>query len=380
MKLSINGYNVKDHISVFQETINSLDGNSSDGVKHIYNIGSLQGFAGRFGSKVLEEIRKNPIVDYVERDQAVHLADTQHGAPWGLARISHRKTLTSKTISKYEHNSNGGDGITIFIIDTGINIHHEDIKGRVVWGINTIDDDDTDGHGHGSYVSSIAGGTQFGVAKKVNFVAVKVVDARGESQISQVINGVNFALNGHLSMKDKQGSRYRGSVVNISLGTPKSRAWDSSLENSIAQGLHFAVAAGNENQDACNTSPAGVKDAITVAASDVKDRKAHFSNYGPCVDIFAPGVDVEGAWFGSDNTTFVASGTSASSPFVAGYMAYYLSLIPDSNSAFHSGPISPKEMKDVVINQATRDVLKGIDPETPNMLLYNNHANTYSAW
>ncbi|KAF9391293.1 serine protease [Mortierella sp. AD011] len=388
-----NGIRANDHSTWFRDLhgrdiaqngvwVDELHNKVDGGVKYVYDIGSFQGIAGRFRPEALDEIRRNPIVDYIELDQAVYLAETQKNAPWGLARISHRKTLTYKTMSKYEHNPNGGEGITVFVIDTGINIHHEEIQGRASWGTSTLGNGvEFDDHGHGTYCAGIVAGKTYGVAKKANVVAVKVVEADGGSSVSKVISGVDFAIKEHLSLKAKEGNKYKGSVVNMSLGAERSRSANSAVTSAVAEGLHVAVAAGNENQDACNVSPASAKAVITVGASNVRDERAFFSNYGPCVDIFAPGVDVKSAWKGDNTTLVTASGTSAASPHVAGYIAYYLSLAPMKESAFHSGAISPKEMKQLIKETSTRDSLRDIDSRTPNLLLYNGGiADSYHAW
>ncbi|KAF9351575.1 serine protease [Mortierella sp. AD094] len=388
-----NGIRANDHSSWFRNLygrdidrngvwVDELHNEVDGGVKHVYDLGSFQGIAGRFRPEVLDEIRRNPIVDYIELDQVAYLAETQRDAPWGLARISHRKTLTYKTRSKYKHNPNGGEGITVFVIDTGINVYHEEFQGRASWGFNALAEDmEIDDHGHGTFCASVVAGKTYGVAKKAHVVAVRVVGANGGGSASNVIAGVDFALRRHLSLKAKEGSKYKGSVVNMSLGVDRSPSIDSAVTSAIAEGLHIAVAAGNENQDACNISPAGAEPAITVGASNVRDEKAYFSNHGPCVDIFAPGVDVKSAWKGSNTTSYTASGTSASSPHVAGYIAYYLSLAPEKGSAFHSGHILPKEMKQLILEASTKDSLKDIDLRTPNLLLYNGDTpDSYYAW
>ncbi|KAG0292579.1 serine protease, partial [Dissophora globulifera] len=276
--------------------IGNWEDNSSDemlsGVKHVYDMGPFQGLAGRFSPDVLDMIRSNPDVDYIERDQVVYASETQKNAPWGLARISHRKALTLKTYKKYIHDPNGGDGVTVFVIDTGINVKHKEFEGRASWGATIpMGDADIDGNGHGTHCAGTIGSAAYGVSKKANVVAVKVLRSNGSGSMSDVVAGVDFAVQEHLSIKAQQGRKYKGSVANMSLGGGKSRPLDSAVTNAVAQGLHFAVAAGNDNRDACNYSPAGVEAAVTVGASTIKDERAYFSNYGRCVDIFGPGLD-----------------------------------------------------------------------------------------
>ncbi|KAF8924225.1 serine protease [Dissophora ornata] len=390
------GVSVSDHAAwvrdiSFRDTVrndasddddDSLGDGIASGVRHVYDMGEFQGLAGRFRPDVLDEIRRHPDVDYIERDQVVYVSDVQKNAPWGLARISHRKTLTLKTYKKYIHDPNGGDGVTVFVIDTGINIKHQEFGGRASWGATIpMGDADIDGNGHGTHCAGTIGSEAYGVSKKANVVAVKVLRSNGSGTMSDVVAGVDFAVQEHLSLKAQQGRKYKGSVANMSLGGGKSRPLDSAVSNAVARGLHFAVAAGNDNRDACNYSPAGVEAAVTVGASTVKDERAYFSNHGPCVDIFGPGLDIESTWIGGTNAKRTISGTSMASPHVAGLIAYYLSLQPEDSSAYYSGPISPKDMKALLKETATEDVLDDVDSRTPNLLIYNGgKKDSYYAW
>ncbi|KAF9381230.1 serine protease [Podila verticillata] len=363
-------------------SVNGIWDNITSGVKHVYDMGEFQGIAGRFRPDVLDEIRKNPDVDYIERDQVVYASDVQRNAPWGLARISHRKRLTLGTFNKYEHNPNGGNGVTVYVIDTGINVDHKQFGGRASWG-KTIPsgDPDQDDNGHGTHCAGTIGSAAYGVSKKADIVAVKVLRSNGSGSMADVVAGVDFAVSSHLKQKAQKGKKYKGSVANMSLGGGKSRPLDAAVANAIASGLHFAVAAGNDNRDACDYSPAGVETAITVGASSLDDSRAYFSNHGPCVDIFGPGKDILSTWIGSDTASRTISGTSMASPHVAGLVAYYLSLLPENASAFHTGPLTPQEMKDYLIARATRDVLTDINSKTPNLLIYNDIVpDQFFAW
>ncbi|KAG0266279.1 serine protease [Linnemannia exigua] len=356
-------------------TANGMWDNIASGVKHVYDMGSFQGLAGRFRPDVLDEIRKNPDVDYIERDQLVYASDIkiQNRAPWGLARISHRKGLTLGTFNKYEHNPNGGEGVTVFVIDTGVNIDHNEFEGRAKW----------DDNGHGTHCAGTIASRAYGVSKKANIVAVKVLRSNGSGSMADVIGGVDFAIKQHKELAQKQGKKYKGSVANMSLGGGKSRALDDNVSGAVAAGLHFAVAAGNDNRDACDYSPAGVAAAVTVGASSLDDSRAYFSNVGKCVDIFGPGKDIESTWIGSKTAKRTISGTSMASPHVAGLIAYYLSLAPASESSFHSGAYTPDEMKKLLIARGTRDVLTDVKNDTPNVLIYNNAAedkDKFWAW
>ncbi|KAF9944836.1 serine protease, partial [Modicella reniformis] len=327
-------------------------------------------------------------VDYIEHDQLVYTTAVQRGttavqkgAPWGLARLSHRKTLNLLNYKKYVYDINGGAGVTVFVIDTGINIKHREFYGRASWG-KTIPygDKDEDGNGHGTHCAGTIASKAYGVAKKAKVVAVKVLKSNGVGTMSDTIGGVDFATKQHLALKAEQGDKYKGSVANMSLGGGKSRPLESAIAGAIRKGLHFAVAAGNDNRNACNYSPSGSKDAVTVAASTLQDDRAYFSNYGTCVDVFAPGLNIESAWKGSSTAKNTISGTSMAAPHVAGLIAYYLSLSPDNGSAFHSGPITPLGMKDLLKSKATRNILSDVDSDTPNLLVYNGATDDYYAW
>ncbi|KAG0202806.1 serine protease [Mortierella sp. GBA30] len=358
-------------------SVNGIWDNIASGVKHVYDMGTFQGIAGRFRPDVLEEIRKNPDVDFIERDQILYASEisTQNRAPWGLARISHRKGLTLGTFNKYEHNPQGGDGVSVFVIDTGIKVDHNEFQGRATWGATIpTGDPDSDDNGHGTHCAGTIASRAYGVSKKAKVVAVKVLRSNGSGTLSDVAKGVEFAVQNHLELKAKQGGKYKGSVANMSLGGGKSRALTTAVANAVATGLHFAVAAGNDNRDACDYSPADVEAAVTVGASTLDDSRAYFSNYGSCVDIFGPGLNIESTWIGGDDDKRTISGTSMASPHVAGLIAYYLSLAPENSSAFHTGPMTPKEMKDLLIARGTRDALSDVRSDTPNILIYNNAA------
>ncbi|KAF9431480.1 serine protease [Entomortierella beljakovae] len=354
------------------------------GVRHIYDIGSFQGIAGRFRPEVLDEIRRNPYVDYVEHDQVVYPAEIQKNAPWGLARISHRDSLNYKTKSKYDHNPDGGEGITVFVIDSGILLTHQEFEGRASWGatfLNTRDPIDEDEMGHGTHCAGTVAGATFGVAKKAQLVAVKVIGWDGMGTGSDLLAGLDYVYKRHLSHKEQRGSKYRGSVVSMSLIYQKSKTMNRALQNAADGGLHFAVAAGNYNEDACDFSPSSSEAAVTVGASNFNNEKADFSSYGPCVDVFAPGVGVLSAGIRNNQDSELGSGTSMATPHVAGLIAYYLSLIPRNGSAFYSGTISPPNMKRLLKETATRGVLKGVDANTPNLLVYNGgNPDGYIEW
>ncbi|BDD59618.1 Suppressor of the cold-sensitive snRNP bioproteinsis mutant brr1-1 [Monascus purpureus] len=350
------------------------------GLKHTFNVGgSFLGYSGHFSEDVIEQVRRNPDVDYIERDSVVHMMEApaiENGAPWGLARISHRDSLTFGTFNKYLYANDSGEGVDVYVIDTGTNIEHVDFEGRASWG-QTIpeNDDDIDGNGHGTHCSGTIAGKKFGVAKKANIYAVKVLRSNGSGTMNDVILGVQWAAQSHTkkvkAAKQGKAKGFKGSVANMSLGGGKSRALDQMVNAAVEAGVHFAVAAGNDNADACSYSPAAAEKAVTVGASTLGDERAYFSNYGKCTDIFAPGLNIVSTWVGSKHAINTISGTSMASPHIAGLLAYYLSLQPSKDSAFAVPEITPEKLKKALISIATKGALTDIPSDTPNLLAWN---------
>jgi cerevisin len=312
----------------------------------------------------------------VERDSVVHtMEDTgelEKNAPWGLARISHRDSLTFGNFNKYLYAADAGEGVDVYVIDTGTYIDHVDFDGRAHWG-KTIPagDEDEDGNGHGTHCSGTIAGKKYGVAKKANVYAVKVLRSNGSGSMSDVVKGVEWAAEAHVK-KAKAGKKgFKGSAANMSLGGGKSPALDEAVNGAVAAGVHFAVAAGNDNADSCNYSPASAENAITVGASALDDSRAYFSNYGKCNDIFAPGLSIQSTWIGSKYAVNTISGTSMASPHVAGLLAYYLSLQPSSDSAYAVAEITPKKMKENILSIGTVGALTDVPAGTKNILAWN---------
>ncbi|KAF7865271.1 hypothetical protein EAF04_006248 [Stromatinia cepivora] len=349
-----------------------------EGLKHTYNIaGDFLGYSGHFDDSVIEEVRRHPDVEYVEKDSVVHTLGDSEGeveknAPWGLARISHRDSLGFSTFNKYLYAADAGEGVDAYVIDTGTNTEHVDFEGRAHWG-KTIPagDADEDGNGHGTHCSGTVAGKKYGVAKKANVYAVKVLRSNGSGTMADVVKGVEWAANSHTE-KVKEGKKgFKGSVANMSLGGGKSPALDRAVNGAVAAGIHFAVAAGNDNADSCNYSPAAAENAITVGATGVDDSRAYFSNYGTCNDIFAPGLSILSTWIGSKYAVNTISGTSMASPHVCGLLAYYLSLQPSSDSAYAVAEITPKKMKENILSIATEGALSDVPSNTKNILAWN---------
>lgn len=263
----------------------------------------------------------------------------------------------------------------------GTNVDHVDFEGRASWG-KTIPtgDEDLDGNGHGTHCSGTVAGKKFGVAKKAHVYAVKVLKSNGSGTMSDVVKGVEWAATAHTETVSaaKKGKKkgFKGSVANMSLGGGASRTLDLAVNAAVDAGLHFAVAAGNDNADACKYSPAAAKNAVTVGASTLADERAYFSNFGKCTDIFAPGLNILSTWVGSKYATNIISGTSMASPHICGLLAYLLSLQPASDSAYAVADITPKHLKADIIAISTRNALSDIPEDTPNILAWNGGGKT----
>lgn len=362
--------------TIKQTTIQDLESNIENLVSFsIDNL--LSGYIGSFSQEVLELIRLNPLIKFVEKDSIVNINDfdTQNNAPWGLARISHRESLNLGSFNKYLYDDNAGEGVDAYVIDTGININHNEFEKRASWGKTIpLNDQDIDGNGHGTHCAGTIASKHYGVAKRANLIAVKVLKSNGSGSMSDVLKGVEFAANQHTARKNSSDSKnFKGSTANMSLGGGKSPSLDLAVNAAVKAGIHFSVAAGNENQDACNTSPASAENAITVGASTLSDDRAYFSNWGKCVDIFAPGLNILSTYIGDTNdVTATLSGTSMASPHVAGLLTYFLSLQPEKSSEFYSEQIiTPQQLKQKLIDYSSENVLTDLPADTPNKLIYN---------
>jgi len=322
-------------------------------VEHTYRH-ALRGFAGTLSETAARKLAAEPGVSYVEQNGTVTVADTQPNPPsWGLDRVDQRNLPLD---SSYTYPNNGA-GVTAYIIDTGIRTTHTTFGGRAVWGTNTTGDgNNTDCNGHGTHVAGTTGGSQYGVAKGVSLVAVKVLNCQGSGSFAGVAAGIDWVTGQHAAGAP--------AVANMSLGGSGSDATtENAVRNSIADGVVYAIASGNSNSDACNFTPARVAEAITVNASTTSDARASFSNYGTCTDIFAPGEGITSAWMTNDTATNTISGTSMATPHVAGGAA----LILNANPTFTPAQVATKMFTDATPNKIT-------NPGTgsPNRLLYVN--------
>nr|AJD23195.1 alkaline serine protease [Onygena corvina] len=314
MKDSISSLDFDSHISwannLHHEGVAKRGSTSVGGFKHAYRINGWHAYSGSFDRETLDEILKNDNVAYVEHDRRVYANAfvTQKNAPsWGLARISNKK----RDQKDFIYDENAGEGVTIYGVDTGIDIRHPDFGGRAVWGINIAGGGDNDVHGHGTHTAGTFGGTNYGIAKKSKIVAVKALNDKGAGTWSGIIQGINWCVD-HARMNNALGK----AVMNLSLGGGKMESANQACTAAVKAGIFLSVAAGNENQDALKTSPASAADVCVVGASTFQDIKAYFSNWGPRVNIYAPGSGIISAAPG--NTTKELSGTSQAAPHVAG--------------------------------------------------------------
>ena len=289
-------------------------------VQNIYDQ-ALEGFSARLSAQNLQALRADKRVKYIEQDGRMYASATQSGATWGLDRTDQRDLPLNGT---YVYNSTAS-GVKAYIIDTGINTAHTNFGGRAVWGTNTTGDGKNyDCQGHGTHVAGTVGSSTYGVAKGATLIAVKVLGCDGSGTNSGIIAGINWAVS-------NKGSA--AAVANLSLGGSASQATDDAVNNAAAKNLIMAVAAGNENQNACNVSPARAVNAITVGSTTRTDARSSFSNYGSCLDLFAPGSDITSTWIGSTTATNTISGTSMATPHVAGAAALLIAAGNTTNSA-----------------------------------------------
>ncbi len=316
-------------------------------VKHIYKH-ALNGFTARMTKEAALALSQDPRVAYVEEDGAVYASATQSNATWGLDRIDQRDLPRN---GSYTYNFTGS-GVRVYVIDTGILTSHTQFGGRASAVFDAFGGNGQDCNGHGTHVAGTVGGSTYSVAKSALLRAVRVLNCSGSGTNSGVIAGVDWVTRNHI----------KPALANMSLGGGASSALDTAVNNSIAAGVTYAVAAGNENQNACNVSPARVAGAITVGSTTSSDARSSFSNFGTCVDIFAPGSSITSAWSTSTTAINTISGTSMASPHVAGAAALYLQ---GHTSA------SPSTVRNAMINASTTGRLSNIGTGSPNRLLYS---------
>jgi serine protease len=330
----------------------------------------LNGFVGELSARQVRALRADPSVASVTRDVRLSISDSQvtsrsqanalaqPAGTWGLDRIDQRGVTRDGLF----HYDSTGKGVTAFVIDSGIRISHSQFGGRASHGYDFVDDDTnasdcTNGTGHGTHVAGTLGGSTYGVAKEVKLVSLRVFDCEGNATLSDFISSLEWAV----------AHKPAGpALINFSGGGPEDEVTEAAVNRTIRAGISVVVAAGNDDINACDDSPAGVAAALTVAASDVNDREAGFSSHGSCVDLFAPGVSVWSAGIASNTATMNMSGTSMAAPHVAGAVAQYLQQEPKA---------SPSQVSATLVQRATRNRLTLAD-SSPNRLLYTG--NTYA--
>jgi subtilisin family serine protease len=329
-------------------------------VKHVYKY-TIKGYAAKLSDAEVEALRADPSVKYVVRDGIVHTmkrpprGGTPYSFPsWGIDRIDQRDLPLS---SSYTTTASKGAGVTAYVVDTGIRISHQVFGGRASYGWDFVDNDATasDCNGHGTHVAGTIGGATYGVARQVHLVAVRVLNCGGSGTWSGVIAGIDWAAGDHGTGP---------AVMNLSLGGGANTAVDDAIQRAVADGITVAVAAGNENTNACNSSPARAPNALTVGATTKTDARASYSNIGTCLDLFAPGSEITSAWSTGDSATNTISGTSMASPHVAGVAALYLEDHPGA---------SPEAVRTALIGKTSPSKVTSAGTGSPNRLLFTDY-------
>ena len=316
-------------------------------VGHVYK-NALNGFSIEMSEKEAEAMSQDYRVLFVEEDGMMYADATQNNPPWGLDRIDQRNRPLSGT---YTYNFTGA-GVRAYIIDTGIRTTHTQFGGRASNVFDAFGGNGADCNGHGTHVSGTVGGSTYGVAKSALLRGVRVLDCNGSGPTSGVIAGVDWVRTNHIAP----------AVANMSLGGGVSTALDTAVNNLSNAGVTIAVAAGNSNANACNSSPARAANAITVGSTTTTDARSSFSNFGTCLDLFAPGSGILSAWFSSNTATATLSGTSMASPHVAGVAALYKQANPSASAT---------TIRNAIVNNATTNVVTNAGTGSPNRLLYS---------
>jgi subtilisin family serine protease len=319
---------------------------------------ALRGFEARMSEQAAKRLAADPDVKYVQQNHQVSIAATQTPTPsWGLDR-SDQRALPLNNSYTY---ANTGAGVKAYIIDTGIRFSHSDFGGRAISGYDAIDGGTADDcNGHGTHVAGTVGGTAYGVAKGVTLVGVRVLDCGGSGSYAGVIAGIDWVTGDHTAGQL--------AVANMSLGGGFDQATNDAVARSIADGITYGLAAGNDySADACNSSPASTPEGITVGATTNTDARASYSNIGTCLDIFAPGSSITSAWYTSDSATNSISGTSMATPHVVGAAALALAANPT---------FTPQQVRDKLVNDATSNVVTNPGSGSPNKLLYVGDGGT----
>jgi subtilisin family serine protease len=341
-----------------------------EGLMWKYNIGNtFKGFSAKFDDNTLNRLRQDPNVKEIHCDGTEHIVQicdsTQANVrSWGLARVSHLGTIPSSGLpDNYIYSSSeSGAGTTTYVLDTGIYIDHNDFGGRASYGANFVDSVDTDQNSHGTHCAGTIGGFQYGLAKQTRLVAVKVLGASGSGATSGVIAGINWVT-------DQHNTNGGPSIASMSLGSTSDGGKNAAIEASARAGVVYSVAAGNSAANACNFYPASSQFVISVGATDTDtfeeveyDRRSTFSNYGECVDVWAPGSSITSCAITGPDSSSVKSGTSMACPHVSGMAAIILGRNPN---------LPPQDVEREIQAMAQLNLIDNVGVGSPNLLLYN---------
>lgn len=320
-------------------------------VEHIYKH-ALNGFSVEMSEAEAEDLSQDFRVKFVEEDGVMETSAVQNNPPSGLDRIDQHNLPVDASYTYFQT----GAGVRVYVIDTGIRTTHVQFgppsDSRALNVFDAFGGTGDDCNGHGTHVSGIIGGTTYGVAKKALLRGVRVLPCAGSGSVSNVIAGVDWVQQFHVPP----------AVANMSLGGPPSLALDNAVNSLYNAGVTVVVAANNNNTNACNSSPARVVNAITVGSTAISDARSSFSNFGPCLDLFAPGSSILSAWYTSNTASATLSGTSMSSPHVAGVAALYKQAVSSA---------SPAQVRFFIVNIATKDKVTNPGAGSPNRLLYS---------
>lgn len=348
---------VKRMIDVEKDTGSKVEGHLQVGKK-------LSGYHGKFTNAQIEKIKRSPEVAIVERDsdeiiQAVAFLQ-QDETPWGLSRISHKEnTYLENKPSEYKFQPGNNNNTVVYVLDTGVRMEHKEFKDRIRWGVNLANDKDEDENGHGTHVAGVSAGHSVGVAKDAHIVSVKILDANQRGSLSNFIKGVHWIIDDHQKNPDQR------SVINYSAVGEISDSRNKAIDEAVDAGILFVGAAGNKGDDACKYGPpSNNRDKtgqMVVAALNYTDRPADFSNYGECVDVYAPGVDIRSSVKDGPDSYGTMSGSSMASPHVAGLAAYYWSQNHD---------YSLEDVVDRIVN-SNQGKIRDPRPNSPNKIAYN---------
>jgi subtilisin family serine protease len=325
-----------------------------------YNINNYyKGFAARMSDEMAESLQNHPLVAEMSLDCIMtayqQCNSRQDMSPsWGLARVSHYGNINNGMNNHYTTHTGGGANVWVYVLDTGIYVNHPDLRPRASWGANYAGGNNNDGNGHGTHCAGTIAGAAHGIAKSANVIAVKVLSDSGSGSISGIVSGIQWSTS---NCNPSAGNRC---CMSMSLGGTSGGTMRTAIQAAVNAGIAVIVSAGNSNANACNFFPAAYPECITVGATDAYDYRSSFSNYGTCVDIFAPGTGITSTWY--DGSTAVLSGTSMACPHVAGEAAVLL-----SERAY-----TPSQLRSELIARGQNNMITSPGTGSPNVLLYNN--------